>query len=182
MPKVLKWILIGAAVVVVCGVVLIAVGAAIAIPSMQKFQSKARQSEAKLNLSLAFNTLQMAHVENDLYSDDAKFALEQIAPCPDKSGCLNYLYAIRRSCSNDNSNEPFAISQENLPKLREHPARLIEKAKRTLFGLPIPCKANDKGFTLVAVGFPDDNNESVDVWSVDEHRVLQSHSTQSSTQ
>ena len=129
---------------------------------------------------MAYTNLLMYHVDSERYADDPAIAFKDGLACTGDKPCLNYVYAIRRACETDNANEPFLIAADALQRLRARAAALVDKAKRTIQALPIPCKSSEKGFTIVAVGFPSESSDAVDVWSIDEHRTLQSHSSDTS--
>ncbi len=168
MPKFLKWLII-IAVVSIVGFFALGILAALFLPNVARFQHKARQTEAKSNLTAGFTISKMAFLDEAKYPSDPLVVFKDTFACESESRCLRYVYAIRRSCES-NASEPFSIADNGVQFLRTDLVSRLPEIKSYLQKLEVPCKPEKKGFTLVAVGESADH--SLEVWKLDETKNL----------
>lgn len=152
---------------VVLIVVIVAVGlcfvigclAAIAIPNFIKFQSRAKQSEAKMNLKAAFTAEKVFFVENNKYSESPM----EIGFSPEMGN--RYLYAF----STEGDLAPSGRIEKQHTGVLADTTRLPVNNDALEKGVPQEiwdeCGIEGNEITIVAAGNID-NDDTVDVWTV----------------
>ncbi len=123
-------------------IVVLGILAAIAIPDFLKFQSKAKQSEAKQNLGMIFTEQEAYRAEHDQYAS----TFDQLEWTPE--GTTRYAYFLPGQTLQPRIGGPFELPPD------------VE-----------PPYAGKDGFKVVAVGNVD-NDRGPDVWVITEQRQL----------
>lgn len=131
----------------------------------QRFQRKARQSEAKIALAGIFGAEQAFLASKGQYSTD----MEAIGYSPEGTKAF-YLYAIVR-CKN---------SKKDPPAIIDHPGLKGGEAVHTALSSALQertskedCTGRANGFTAFAAGQLGGSGSSVDVWRMDEAKHLE---------
>lgn len=157
-------VIVVVAVVVICPCI-IGVLAAIAIPNFIKFQSRAKQSEAKVQLKSAFMAEQMYFVDKQKFSTSP----EEVGFSPERGN--RYLIAFSADGDLAESGKPtkgatgVKADSSRFPDIdneaieRGIPAELMNEV-----GVSGTCP-DDCGITIVAAGNID-MDPTIDVWSV----------------
>ncbi len=126
--------------------------AAIAIPNFLKFQGRARQSEAKIQLKAIFTCLKAYYAESGRYP--TKFS--QCGYRPEPGARYLYFLSLNEVVGGDGAADP---------------ALLRLRAQSTLAAMNIQPTVEKESFLAVAVGDPD-NDGQLDIWAIDERNNL----------
>lgn len=121
--------------------------AAIAAPDFLKFAEKAKQSEAKWNLSNIFTCQVAYHGQSGEYAS----TFEQLDWGPE--GQILYAYYCGKGIIKNNKGEPMDFDPE-----KNWPFKVA----------PITSKT---AFTCMAIGNMD-RDDTIDVWTIDDHKHL----------
>lgn len=154
MPVILIVVIVGLGLCFVIGCL-----AAIAIPNFIKFQSKAKQSEARANLKAAFTGEKVYFADNNKYSESPM----EIGFSPERGN--RYLYAF--STEGDLA-PPGKIEKQHTGVLADT-SRLPVNNDSLEKGVPQEvwdeCGITENDITIVAAGNID-NDDTVDVWTI----------------
>lgn len=160
-------------------VVIIGILSTIAVPQYQNFQKKAKQSEAKANLSGLYTTLKTFQAEwNQFYGDFRALGY-------DLAGNLQYNVGFSASHVNGPPNHPDKVfrnkaSVQHNAKIRCVPAITtdcrLDPFAANKYNIPAtkisPIGAAKQTFTAGAIGNID-NDPALDTWTINDQKFLE---------
>ena len=130
--------------------------------NLAEFTRKAKASEAKADLASIVTAERTFYEGRKVYSDD----FEQLGYFP--TGNMRYTVFIQPFCEPPMPPKNYVGPSSHLP-LAELAAR-IDKAKRKIEKLNLPCKDPQVGFRALAVS---EDGDDVEVWAMDESLQVQ---------
>jgi type IV pilus assembly protein PilA len=157
---------IAAVVLPVVAIPIVGILAAIAIPNFIKFQSRSKQSEAKMNLKMAFTAEKSYFAEKDtftLHPSDMGFS-------PERGNRYAYAFAFKGPIEPNTgmiSKESVGVGIDTAKYKDASTEKSLERIPPELgemIGMSGNCPA-DCSITIVAAGNID-NDDTIDVWSV----------------
>ncbi|MEQ1875993.1 MAG: hypothetical protein ABL958_05060 [Bdellovibrionia bacterium] len=140
-------------------------------------RAKAKQSEAKLYLSSVYVAEKAHWAEFETFVPD----LETVGFVP--SGEMHYVVGFNPDCQRGKaqSRAPSSVELETLkPELAEEfstaeETRLESGKIREIFRSFRECPKPDEGFLAIAVGPHPGDEDSFDVWTIDQNKKLVNH-------